>query len=84
MHSNTKEAGGLPFLWMAPESIHIRTFSKYTESWSFGVFLWELFSPNQNPYEEFPDQRKTNSQILYSKLCNNEIMRKPDYAPEKV
>lgn len=41
------------FQWMAPESIRGGTYSKASDSWSYGVILWELLT-SQSPYSGLP------------------------------
>lgn len=45
-----KEDVGLPFRWLALESINDRVFSTYSDVWSFGIVMWELFSLGEVPY----------------------------------
>jgi len=42
--------GGLPYRWMAPESIQRRRFSEKSDVWAFAVMLWELFTHGMVPY----------------------------------
>lgn len=34
----------------APESLKTRTFSHATDTWMFGVTLWEMFTHGQEPW----------------------------------
>jgi serine/threonine protein kinase len=47
---------GLPVRYMPPEALARRRFSGYSDIWAFGVFLWELFSHCQFPYEGVHDR----------------------------
>ena len=40
-----------PIRWMAPESIMKREFSPASDVWSFGVVMWEMYSPTELPYK---------------------------------
>ena len=46
--------GGPLDVWMlsrcAPESLKTRTFSHATDTWMFGVTLWEMFTHGQEPW----------------------------------
>lgn len=40
----------VPFPWCAPESLKSRHFSHASDTWMFGVTLWEMFSFGQEPW----------------------------------
>ncbi len=40
-----------PVAWMAPETLDQKEYSKASDSFSFGVFLWELVA-RADPYED--------------------------------
>eukprot|EP00731_Ephydatia_muelleri_P008703 Em0004g1041a len=44
-----------PLRWMAAESIESGQYSMASDIWSFGVFIWELFTGGDLPYTEMSD-----------------------------
>ncbi|XP_071843186.1 uncharacterized protein [Apostichopus japonicus] len=40
-----------PFEWLSPEVISLGDYGTKCDVWSYGVFLWELFSHGDTPYE---------------------------------
>uniref|UniRef100_A0A8C2VI33 Tyrosine-protein kinase receptor n=1 Tax=Chinchilla lanigera TaxID=34839 RepID=A0A8C2VI33_CHILA len=49
----------LPVKWMPPEALLEGIFTSKTDSWSFGVLLWEIFSLGYMPYPG-----RTNLEVL--------------------
>ncbi|KAI8118603.1 Platelet-derived growth factor receptor alpha [Lucilia cuprina] len=74
---NYKKQGDapLPIKWLALESLSDHIFSTYTDVWSYGIVLWELFSLAKVPYPEIDA-----NQSLYLKLKDGYRMEKPPYA----
>ncbi|XP_073825349.1 PDGF- and VEGF-receptor related isoform X12 [Musca autumnalis] len=74
---NYKKQGDapLPIKWLALESLSDHIFSTYTDVWSFGIVMWELFSLAKVPYPEIDA-----NQSLYLKLKDGYRMEKPPYA----
>ncbi|XP_055298860.1 vascular endothelial growth factor receptor 1-like isoform X8 [Sitodiplosis mosellana] len=69
----------LPFKWLALESISDQVFSTYSDVWSFGIVLWELFSLGKVPYPGMDAD-----QALYFKLKDGYRMEKPDFATQDI
>lgn len=69
----------LPFKWLAIESLRDFVFSVYTDVWTFGVVLFELFSLGMTPYPGL-----NSCQDLYKTLLDGYRMEKPNYATQDV
>jgi serine/threonine protein kinase len=39
---------------MGPEALRSNVFNSASDVWSYGVFMWELFTCGQQPYLEIP------------------------------
>ena len=63
----------IPVRWMAIESLYERRYTQFTDVWSFGVVLWEMFSFGEIPYLEgceqfFIGERNKNHQMITQDL----------------
>ena len=45
-----------PIRWMAPEAIKTLTFTISSDTWSFGILIWELLTYGKLPYDELTDE----------------------------
>ncbi|XP_031632076.1 neuroglian-like [Contarinia nasturtii] len=74
-----KTQRALPFKWLSLESISDLMFTSFSDVWSYGVVLWELFSLGATPY---PGMNAGTP--LYTKLKGGYRMEKPQYATQNV
>ncbi|CAL8280914.1 unnamed protein product [Lota lota] len=78
-HYVMQEHHKVPFAWCAPESLKTRTFSHATDTWMFGVTLWEMFTHGQEPWLGL-----NGSQILHKVDKEGERLPKPEDCPPDV
>lgn len=69
----------LPIKWMAIESLKYNICTTKSDVWSFGIFMWELFSLGETPYPGIEIDEN-----FIEKLSNGYRMNKPDYCPENI
>jgi serine/threonine protein kinase len=69
----------VPFPWCAPESLRSRQFSHASDTWMFGVTLWEMFSFGEEPWAGL-----NGSQILRKIDRESERLPQPDACPDDV
>lgn len=67
--------GLLPVRWMAPESLTDGIFTTYSDIWSYGVVVWEVFSHGQQPYParsnlEVLNLVKNGGRLQRPKICS--------------
>ena len=67
----------VPFPWCAPESLRSRQFSHASDTWMFGVTLWEMFSFGEEPWAGL-----NGSQILHKIDRDFERLSQPDACPD--
>ncbi|XP_022801625.1 vascular endothelial growth factor receptor 2-like [Stylophora pistillata] len=70
--------GLVPVKWMAIESLVDRVYSEQSDVWSFGIFLWELFTLGGNPY---PSISPTE---IYQYIKDGNRMERPLECPEEM
>lgn len=46
----------IPLRWMAPEAVLEAEFSTKSDVWSFGAFVWEVFTHAEQPYANRSDE----------------------------
>eukprot|EP01119_Soliformovum_irregulare_P005945 TRINITY_DN1769_c0_g1_i11.p1 TRINITY_DN1769_c0_g1~~TRINITY_DN1769_c0_g1_i11.p1 ORF type:complete len:364 (+),score=95.94 TRINITY_DN1769_c0_g1_i11:142-1233(+) len=51
----TKTGIVLPIRWSAPEALSNGKFTKFSDVWSFGITLWEIYEQGKLPYAELTD-----------------------------
>ncbi|XP_077365718.1 activated CDC42 kinase 1 [Festucalex cinctus] len=78
-HYVMDEGHKVPFPWCAPESLKTRTFSHASDTWMFGVTLWEMFTHGQEPWPGL-----NGSQILHKVDVEAERLCKPDDCPQDI
>ncbi|KAL4631067.1 activated CDC42 kinase 1-like isoform X5 [Arapaima gigas] len=78
-HYVMQEQRKVPFAWCAPESLKTRTFSHASDTWMFGVTLWEMFSHGQEPWLGL-----NGSQILHKLDKEGERLPKPEDCPQDI
>ena len=75
---SSRKSTPLPLRWLAPETVQHNKMSVYTDIWSFGVLLWEVFSSGQRPYGDL-----TNAQVVQNILGFKPLPR-PSNCPKGV
>ncbi|XP_064182889.1 ephrin type-A receptor 6-like isoform X1 [Anguilla rostrata] len=52
----TTTGGKIPIRWTSPEAIAYRKFSSASDTWSYGIVMWEVMSYGERPYWEMSNQ----------------------------
>lgn len=68
----------LPVRWMPPESIMYGKFTTESDTWSFGVVLWEIFSYGLQPYYGFSNQE------VIEMIRSRQILPSPEDCPARM
>jgi serine/threonine protein kinase len=63
--------GQFPVRWTAPEAMETFKFTTYTDVWSYGITLLEIFNDGATPYED-----KTNLKVM-EMIQNEETAKQP-------
>lgn len=69
----------VPFPWCAPESLKSRHFSHASDTWMFGVTLWEMFTFGEEPWVGY-----NGAQILQKIDQEGERLALPDVCPPDI
>ena len=69
----------VPFPWCAPESLKSRQFSHASDTWMFGVTLWEMFTFGEEPWIGL-----NGSQILKKIDRDGERLHQPPACPPDI
>ena len=48
--SDVKSDDDLPFRWSAIEVLNMEQYTLYSDIWSYGIVLWEIFQLGKEPY----------------------------------
>ncbi|CAH0554680.1 unnamed protein product [Brassicogethes aeneus] len=69
----------VPFPWCAPESLRSRQFTPASDTWMFGVTVWELFTFGEDPWMGL-----IGSEILRKIEKDGERLHQPEACPPEV
>ncbi|CAG2123505.1 unnamed protein product, partial [Medioppia subpectinata] len=69
----------VPFPWCAPESLKSRQFSHASDTWMFGVTLWEMFTFGHEPWIGL-----NGAQILHKIDQEEERLPQPNACPFEI
>ncbi|ENN75663.1 hypothetical protein YQE_07761, partial [Dendroctonus ponderosae] len=69
----------VPFPWCAPESLRSRQFSHASDTWMFGVTVWEMFTFGEDPWMGL-----VGSEILRKIDKEGERLAQPDACPPPI
>lgn len=68
----------MAYKWTAPECLKSQQYSVYSDVWSFGIVLWEIFSLGLTPYVE------VFYEDLIKYLEHGNRLSKPEHARESM
>ncbi|XP_072920059.1 tyrosine-protein kinase TXK-like isoform X2 [Hemitrygon akajei] len=63
-----------PVKWSPPEVFHFSKFSSKSDVWSFGVFMWEVYTEGRIPFEN-----KSNTEVV-NEISRGERLYRPSLA----
>lgn len=66
----------VPFPWCAPESLRTRQFSHASDTWMYGVVLWEMFTGGEEPWAGLDA-----TQVLSKIIREKQRLEQPEACP---
>ncbi|XP_046349845.2 fibroblast growth factor receptor 2-like [Haliotis rufescens] len=74
---NNAKSDKIPVKWTAPECFQsLKGANEKSDSWSFGITMWEIFSMGKTPYDG------VRSRDLPTKIRNGHRLKKPEFAED--
>uniref|UniRef100_A0A914WKZ1 Protein kinase domain-containing protein n=1 Tax=Plectus sambesii TaxID=2011161 RepID=A0A914WKZ1_9BILA len=74
------QPSAMPIAYLAPEVLQYRQFSKKSESWAFGIVLWELFTlAGRQPYQN--ECGHVDESSVGAFLGSDKRLPMPEFAP---
>jgi hypothetical protein len=73
-----------PVKWMSPEALYKFTFSHFSDVWSFGVLMWEVYSYGKEPYEDLSSCDIFELKLFKDKPCIPNYLQCPAVCPGEV
>ncbi|XP_070563735.1 muscle, skeletal receptor tyrosine protein kinase-like [Ptychodera flava] len=77
-HYKGTEGDAIPIRWTAPEAVIHNEFTTYSDVWSYGVLLWEIFTYALQPYYGI-----SHTEVIRH-VQSGQILQCPDNAPEEI
>ncbi|XP_052006031.1 tyrosine-protein kinase ITK/TSK-like [Xyrauchen texanus] len=68
-----------PVKWSSPEVIRFGKYSSKSDVWSFGVFMWEVYSEGRVPYDN-----RSNSEVVEALNAGLRLLLRPRLCPQSV
>ena len=74
----SKDSHPVPLRWLSPESLGHSRYSMYSDIWSYGVLLWEVFSFGERPYCQL-----TNAETA-EHIIQHKTLEKPKHCSDNI
>lgn len=72
------EGRPVPLRWLPPEALAHSRYSIYSDIWSFGVLLWEVFSLGDRPYNHLSNAKAAEC------ILRHQFLERPTHCPEVI
>lgn len=74
----SRDSRPVPLRWLSPEAISHNSYSMFSDIWSYGVLLWEVFSLGERPYNHL-----SNAETV-EYILRHKTLEKPKYCQDNV